>query len=181
MILSFGCTRCRGAWPAMFGLVFAEPSGCWACQPGQRWTAGALWQDPEVEFTGHTATITSLSHVGVCGARSCLIPARTQPMCLPIWAGVGRAGPGSGLFLSSSKDYSIRMWNFMKKQAVATFTTESPVWNVRGGGAHTHARWGAGRVSVCLAVCLGACHDRGIGGSVRLRRWYRRHSGHQQE
>ena len=110
-----------------------------------------------MEFTGHTATITSLSHVGVCGARSCLNPARTQPMCLPIWAGVGRAGPGSGLFLSSSKDYSIRMWNFMKKQAVATFTTESPVWNVRGGGGGTHARPLGRWACVCMSGCVLRC------------------------
>eukprot|EP00730_Choanoeca_flexa_P007394 TRINITY_DN12326_c2_g2_i3.p1 TRINITY_DN12326_c2_g2~~TRINITY_DN12326_c2_g2_i3.p1 ORF type:complete len:1043 (+),score=304.18 TRINITY_DN12326_c2_g2_i3:118-3246(+) len=59
-------------------------------------------KDTDVEFNGHEATITSVSHVG----------------------------PGSGLFLTSSLDRTVRMWNFMKRQPVARFFTLSPVWAV---------------------------------------------------
>eukprot|EP00045_Choanoeca_perplexa_P013983 m.161258 g.161258 ORF g.161258 m.161258 type:complete len:1031 (-) comp16522_c0_seq1:86-3178(-) len=59
-------------------------------------------RETDVSFAGHTETVTAVSHVG----------------------------PGSGLFLTSSLDRTVRLWNFMKRQPVAQFYTVSPVWGV---------------------------------------------------
>jgi WD40 repeat protein len=85
-----------------------------------------------VSFTGHSETITALAHVGTLSLPFPLVPSLAQSQSQsPKPLMLLYPGPGSGLFLSSSLDRTVRLWNFMKRQPVAQFYTVSPVWGVR--------------------------------------------------